>query len=80
MKGEIKMENQILSINDPRVIKAVLKECIAKLNLEERVVMRRLYGLNGKDPQSYEEVAKELLMTDEKVKKIEIKALRKLRK
>ena len=79
MKGEIKMENQILSINDPRVIRAVLKECIAKLNLEERVVMRRLYGLNGKDSQSYEEVAKELLMTVDEVEKIETKALRKLR-
>ena len=74
------MVNSITSINDLRVVRAVLKECIAKLNLEERVVMRRLYGLNGKDPQSYEEVAKELLMTDEKVKKIEIKALRNLRK
>lgn len=73
------MVNSITSINDLRVVRAVLKECIAKLNLEERVVMRRLYGLNGKDPQSYEEVAKELLMTVEEVKKIETKALRKLR-
>lgn len=73
------MVNSITSINDLRVVRAVLKECIAKLNLEERVVMRRLYGLNGEDPQSYEEVAKELLMTSEKVKKIETKALRKLR-
>lgn len=73
------MEQPITSINDPRVVRAVLKECIAKLNLEERVVMRRLYGLNGEDPQSYEEVAKELLMTTEKVKKVETKALRKLR-
>lgn len=73
------MVNSITSINDLRVVRAVLKECIAKLNLEERVVMRRLYGLNGEDPQSYEEVAKELLMTTEKVKKIETKALRRLR-
>ena len=73
------MVNSITSINDLRVVRAVLKECIAKLNLEERVVMRRLYGLNGEDPQSYEKVAKELLMTTEKVKKIETKALRRLR-
>ena len=73
------MEQPITSINDPRVVRAVLKEYIAKLNLEERVIMRRLYGLNGEDPQSYEEVAKELLMTVEEVEKIETKALRKLR-
>ena len=73
------MVNSITSINDLRVVRAVLKECIAKLNLEERVVMRRLYGLNGEDLQSYEKVAKELLMTVEEVEKIETKALRKLR-
>lgn len=41
--------------------------------------MRRRYGLDGDDPRSVEEVAKELLMTVEEVEKIETEALRKLR-
>lgn len=66
-------------INDQKVLRAVIQAYIAKLSLEERVVMRRRYGLDGNDPQSVEEVAKELLMTVEEVEKIETKALRKLR-
>ena len=66
-------------INDERVLTAVIKEYISKLPLEERVVMRRRYGLDGGDPKTVEEVAKELLMTPEEVEKIETKALRRLR-
>ena len=66
-------------INDQKVVRAVIQAYIAKLSLDERVVMRRRYGLDGNDPKSVEEVAKELLMTIEEVEKIETKALRKLR-
>ena len=66
-------------INDQKIVRAVIQAYIAKLSLEERVVMRRRYGLDGNDPKSVEEVAKELLMSIEEVEKIETKALRKLR-
>ena len=65
--------------NDPKILKAVIQAYIAKLSLEERVVMRCRYGLDGNDSKSVEEVAKELLMSIEEVEKIETKALRKLR-
>ena len=66
-------------INDPKVWRTVIPEYIAKLSVEERVVMHKRYGLDGEDPKSVEEVAKELLTTVEEVEKIETKALRKLR-
>lgn len=75
----ISEDKDITGINDPRVLRAVVKEYISKLSVEERVVMHKRYGLEGNEPQSVEEVAKELLMTVEEVEKIETKALRKLR-
>lgn len=75
----ISEKKDIDGVNDPRVLRGVIQEYIAKLSVEERVVMRRRYGLDGEDPRSVEEVAKELLMTVEEVEKIETEALRKLR-
>jgi DNA-directed RNA polymerase sigma subunit (sigma70/sigma32) len=66
-------------IKDIRVLRAVIREYIAKLSLEERLVLTRRYGIYGKEPMSVEEVAKSLYMSPKDVEKIEARGLRRLR-
>lgn len=66
-------------INDTRVLRAVIKEYIARLPLEERLVLTRRYGLSGYEPMSVEEVAKSLYISPKEVEKIEARGLRRLR-
>ncbi len=58
---------------------SLLKEAILALNERERVIIEERFGLKDGQPKTLEETAKALHTTRERVRKIESKALSKLR-
>jgi len=46
----------------------------------ERTVIIHRYGLNGEEPKTLEEIGKMLNISRERVRQIEIKALKRIRK
>lgn len=59
-------------------LKETLNNILGNLYEKERAVLRMLYGFDG-DIKKYSEVSKELNLSIERVRAIELKALRKLR-
>jgi len=60
-------------------VRNALKEAMAKmLTLREREILDRRYGLDSHDEQSYGQIGRELKITKERVRQIEMKAIRKL--
>ena len=57
-----------------------LAEVMKELTDKEREVLEMRYGFNGDDPQTLEAVGKKFHLTRERIRQIEQKALRKLRK
>lgn len=57
-----------------------LEKCLNKLDYLSRWVIEMRYGLNGYTPISLEEVGKEMCLSRERVRQIEDKALRRLRR
>jgi RNA polymerase nonessential primary-like sigma factor len=53
---------------------------LTQLNDKQRVVVERRFGLNGRDRATLEQVGNEIGVTRERVRQIQIDALRRLRK
>jgi RNA polymerase primary sigma factor len=58
---------------------AELTDALARLNPRMRHVVMRRFGLDGKPPQTLEEVGNDLGITRERVRQLETRALRELR-
>ena len=52
---------------------------LSKLNLREQDIIKMRYGLDGKPPQTLEEISKKIGRTRERVRQIQKRALKKLR-
>lgn len=72
-RGEI--EDQVSAAELPREVARVLR----KLTPRETRVLRLRFGFDGGVPHTYDEIAQELGVTNEKVRQIETGAIRKLR-
>ncbi|KHD05144.1 hypothetical protein PN36_05565 [Candidatus Thiomargarita nelsonii] len=58
--------------------KKELQLCLSKLNDKQRIVIERRFGLGDREEATLEEVGKELGMTRERVRQIQITALKRL--
>ncbi|MFA5859170.1 MAG: RNA polymerase sigma factor RpoD/SigA [Elusimicrobiota bacterium] len=58
-------------------VMAVIKTALTP---KEQIVVKMRYGLDGNEPKTLEEISKVLHLTRERIRQIELKALRKLRK
>jgi len=59
--------------------RADLASALDDLAENERIVLRRRFGLEGDDPETLEVIGRRLTLTRERVRQIERAALRKLR-
>jgi RNA polymerase primary sigma factor len=60
--------------------KEALREALEKLSYRERRVLELRYGLGGEDARTLEEVGREFRVTRERIRQIETRSLKKLRK
>ncbi len=60
-------------------IRANIEEWLNQLNDKQREVVERRFGLNGRDVATLEEVGNELGVTRERVRQIQMEALKRLR-
>lgn len=65
---------------DNEALKDEMDEALERLDPREEQVIRMRFGLDGQNPQTLEEVGKEFNVTRERIRQIEAKALRKLRR
>ncbi len=65
---------------DNEALKDEMDEALKRLDPREEQVIRMRFGLDGQNPQTLEEVGKEFNVTRERIRQIEAKALRKLRR
>jgi RNA polymerase nonessential primary-like sigma factor len=56
-----------------------LHEWLGRLNPRQRSVIERRYGLNGYDTQTLEQLTEDLDLTRERVRQIQLEALKKLK-
>jgi RNA polymerase primary sigma factor len=64
-------------------LKRELAEALAELSERERVILEKRFGLGEgeeRDPQTLEDVAREMNLSRERVRQLEVRALRKLRR
>lgn len=73
-------ENNPYKVIEDDNIKELLDKWLITLDEIEHVVIVRRFGLQGHDPHTLEEASEYLGVTREKVRQIQIKALRRLRK
>lgn len=59
-------------------LKKQISKVIESLSAKEQIIIRKRFGI-GDDPHTLEEVGKEFSVTRERIRQIEVKALRKLR-
>ena len=59
-------------------LKETITEALKLLNEKERKIIILRFGLYGKEPKTLEDTGKELNITRERVRQIQIKALKKL--
>jgi RNA polymerase nonessential primary-like sigma factor len=59
---------------------AMVADWVAQLTERQRLVVERRYGLGGHDPTTLEIIARDLGLTRERVRQIQMEALSKLRK
>ena len=59
-------------------LKKQIGRLITSLNAKEQIIIRKRFGI-GDDPHTLEEVGKEFSVTRERIRQIEVKALRKLK-
>jgi RNA polymerase nonessential primary-like sigma factor len=59
---------------------AMVADWVAQLTERQRLVIERRYGLGGNDPTTLEIIARDLGLTRERVRQIQMEALSKLRK
>ncbi len=55
-----------------------IESLLGRLNPRQRHVIESRFGLNGNDPMTLDELGKQLNITQERTRQIELKALRKL--
>lgn len=60
-------------------LKSMINDVLSNLDEKERTVLISRFGLDGNDAKTLEETGKELDITRERVRQIQIKALRKIR-
>lgn len=60
-------------------LKSALNEVLSKLSAREQAVLRLRYGLDDNIPKTLEDVGKVFNVTRERIRQIELKAIRKLR-
>lgn len=65
---------------DDEALKDEMNEVLKSLDPREEAVIRLRFGLDGDAPETLEEVGKKFNVTRERIRQIEAKALRKLRK
>lgn len=70
-----KQAEQMREFNPPEAVAALLKQ----LSNKEEDVLRRRYGLNGKEKQTLEEIGKFYNLTRERIRQIESTAVKKIR-
>ena len=58
----------------------MVSEWVAQLTERQRLVVERRYGLGGRDAATLEGIARDLGLTRERVRQIQMEALSKLRK
>jgi RNA polymerase primary sigma factor len=64
-------------------LKRELSEALAELSERERAILEKRFGLGGdeaRDPQTLEDVARDMNLSRERVRQLEVRALRKLRR
>ena len=59
-------------------LQETLTEALETLNEKERIVIISRFGLYGKEPKTLEDTGRELNITRERVRQLQIKALKKL--
>jgi RNA polymerase nonessential primary-like sigma factor len=57
-----------------------LEDCLAQLSAKQREVVERRFGLHGHPVSTLEEVGREIGVTRERVRQIQMDALRKLKR
>jgi len=62
-----------------RAVRELVREDIEKLTAREAEIIRLRFGFQGEEPQKLREIAKQLKMSPEGIRRIEIKALAKLK-
>ena len=62
-----------------RELKERIEEALDTLTPREKIILELRFGLNGDEPKTLEEVAKEFNVRGERIRQIEVKALRKMR-
>ncbi len=73
------------SVDDPQdvfiggAVRDLVNEDIGKLTAREAEIIRLRFGFRGEEPQKLREIAKQLKMSPEGIRRIEIKALAKLK-
>lgn len=85
--SEIRLEDMISEKNIPSVeenltVKArkeIAEKCLAELNEKERAVMRLRCGFDGGEGLTLQEIGKKLKLSRERVRQLELSAIRKLR-
>ncbi len=60
-------------------LKTQIDKALGTLSLKEQIVIRRRYGLDEDAPRTLEEVGEEFDVTRERIRQIEVKAIRKLK-
>ena len=65
--------------DDQRRIRQILSQGLRSLEERERTIVRWRYGLDGEQPQTLRSIGKELGISRERVRQIEVQALSKLR-
>ncbi|HTZ17815.1 MAG TPA: RNA polymerase sigma factor RpoD [Dissulfurispiraceae bacterium] len=60
-------------------LKVQIEKVLSTLSLKEQLVIRRRYGLDEDAPRTLEEVGEEFDVTRERIRQIEVKAIRKLK-
>lgn len=83
----VPLDNSLIDYNennDPmevfrkKKLKEVVNEVLSELDPREQIVLQLRFGLNNKELKKLEEVAKEIGVTRERARQIELKAFDKL--
>ncbi len=69
-----------ISRADSRINSSSIKSLLQELSLREQIILKRRFGLDGRPGGTLEEVAKPFGLTRERIRQIQAKALKKLRK
>lgn len=69
-----------LSFVEDNDMGALLDECVEELDLKQRAILIRRFGLRGHSPATLDEVGKQMGLTRERVRQIQMAALRKLQR